>query len=89
MVASLEELASSGGDLDALRALAHDKSASNELTTALKELGVSKLGDRVKLGHLLRAERPRATVSAVAENSTGLDVSGDGGVIKRIIRNCE
>ena len=78
----LDQLRERGGDVFALAELARDKGRSQELTDVLKTLGFGRLGDRVRLGHLLRAEAPGPTTL----QATMQDLCGDGGVLKLVTR---
>jgi hypothetical protein len=63
----LASVAAAGGDLDALRQLAHDKS---RLSEQLRALGFDKLGDRLRISQALLQDVPAATNPGVPAGTT-------------------
>lgn len=81
-MASLADLVARGADVAALRALAIAGSTAAPLQEQLKALGVTKLGDRMRIIKLLKEDAAPAAPVEFLE----MDVCGDGGLIKRTIR---
>ena len=82
ILSGLGDIRGRGGDVAKLCELASDKSLSRQLTESLKDLGFDRLGDRVRLGHILRA----AGGSGPTPSSVTSDLCADGGLLKCVTR---
>ena len=74
----LAELQARGGDVAELRGC-----ASDTLTARLKELGFTKIGERMRIAQALQQQPPH---EAAREVRDWVDLSGDGGLLKEVLR---